>query len=121
MGILKDLNIVKEDGQASTIFESLFPSFMDLECTSPSDYVRKYWNSYELIRNSIIPNEQTRRGVNGKVFEYIICTSLIREMVLPIFVNAKVAFVPNINYDLLLYSKENGPICLSAKTSVRER
>jgi hypothetical protein len=35
--------------------------------------------------------------------------------------NAKVAFVPNINYDLLLYSTDRGPICLSAKTSFRER
>lgn len=122
MGILKDLNIVKaEEGQASTIFENLFPSFIDLECKCPSDYVWKYWNAYEAIREKEIPNEQTRRGVNGKIFEYIICTALVRERILPIFVNAKVAFVPNINYDLLLYSKENGPICLSAKTSFRER
>jgi hypothetical protein len=29
--------------------------------------------------------------------------------------------VPNVVYDLLLYSKERGPIAISAKTSLRER
>jgi len=35
--------------------------------------------------------------------------------------SAKVAFVPNVIYDLMLYTAERGPICLSAKTSLRER
>lgn len=122
MGVLKELNIVKsDDGQASMIFEQLFPSFLDLEYKTPSDYVNMYWDAYLNIRVDKIDNEQTRRGVNGKIFEYIIATLLIREEVFPIFINAKVAFVPNINYDILLYSEENGPICLSAKTSFRER
>ncbi len=122
MGILNKLNIVSsQDGQSSRIFENLFPSFLELKYQSPSDYVNIYWNAYLEVREKLIPNEQTRRGINGKIFEYIICTALIREEILPIFINAKVAFVPNINYDLLLYSKENGPICLSAKTSFRER
>ncbi len=34
---------------------------------------------------------------------------------------AKVAFIPNVNYDFVIYSKEIGPIVLSAKTSIRER
>lgn len=122
MGVLKELNIVKsDDGQASMIFEQLFPSFLDLEYKTPSDYVNMYWDAYLNIRVDKIDNEQTRRGVNGKIFEYIIATLLIREEIFPIFINAKVAFVPNINYDILLYSEENGPICLSAKTSFRER
>src|SRR5690606_39014649 len=79
------------------------------------------WNEYLGVRDDLIPNEQTRRGVNGKIFEYILATLLIRERIFPIFMNAKVAFVPNINYDLLLYSSDQGPICISAKTSFRER
>ena len=34
---------------------------------------------------------------------------------------AKVAFVPNVIYDLMFYTEERGPICISAKTSLRER
>jgi len=122
MGILKDLDVVKsDDGQAAAIFEGLFPSFIDLEYQKPSEYVEKYWNAYTKMRVKRIPNEQKRRGINGKIFEYIIATLLIREEILPIFINAKVTFVPNINFDILLYTKEHGPICLSAKTSFRER
>lgn len=122
MGILKELNIVRGDEtQAASIFEELYPSFMDIIYDKPSEYVLIYWNAYLDIRNSRIPNEQTRRGINGKIFEYILATLLIREKIYPIFMNAKVVFVPNINYDLLLYSTNEGPICLSAKTSFRER
>jgi hypothetical protein len=35
--------------------------------------------------------------------------------------SAKVAFVPNVVYDLMFYTMERGPICISAKTSLRER
>lgn len=34
---------------------------------------------------------------------------------------AKIAFVPNIEYDFILYTKDAGPLCLSTKTSLRER
>lgn len=122
MGVLQDLNIVRgTDTHAARIFEDLFPSFMDVDYESPSDYISIYWNAYINKRDSLGLNDQTQRGINGKIFEYIIATLLIRESIYPIFMNAKVAFVPNINYDLLLYSTDQGPICLSAKTSFRER
>jgi hypothetical protein len=38
-----------------------------------------------------------------------------------VYLSAKVAFVPNVIYDLMFYSTERGPICISAKTSLRER
>ncbi|MFV0362811.1 MAG: hypothetical protein ACK5LL_06950 [Suipraeoptans sp.] len=122
MAILKDLNIVRgDDTQAALIFEELYSSFMDIVYQRPSEYVQVYWNAYLAVRDVKIPNEQTRRGINGKIFEYILATLLIREKIYPIYMNAKVAFVPNINYDLLLYSTKEGPICLSAKVSFRER
>lgn len=34
---------------------------------------------------------------------------------------AQVAFVPNVNFDLLLYADDVGPIALSLKVSLRER
>lgn len=122
MGLLQDLDIVKGNGTlAGGIFEELFPSFMDIEYDKPSEYISTYWNAYLKKRDTILDNEQQKRGVNGKIFEIIIATLLIREKIYPIYMNAKVAFVPNINYDLLLYSTDRGPICLSAKTSFRER
>ena len=45
----------------------------------------------------------------------------IRENLLPMYLQAKVAFIPNVEYDLILYNKEQGPISISLKTSLRER
>lgn len=45
----------------------------------------------------------------------------VRENILPIYMSAKVAFVPNVIYDLMFYTAERGPICWSVKTSLRER
>jgi hypothetical protein len=59
--------------------------------------------------------------LNGKIFEYILATLFFREEILPLYISAKVAFVPNVIYDLMFYTSERGPICLSAKTSLRER
>lgn len=122
MSLLQELDIVKgDDTLAGRIFEGLFPSFMEIKYEKPCDYISIYWNAYLEVRDSLLSNDQQKRSVNGKIFEYIIATVLIREEIFPIYMNAKVAFVPNINYDLLLYSLEKGPICLSAKTSFRER
>lgn len=122
MGVLKDLDIVRGNNTlAGGIFEDLFPSFMDVEYNLPNEYIATYWNAYLAIRDERLENDQQKRSVNGKIFEYIIATLLIRENIFPIYLNAKVAFVPNINYDLLIYSTDKGPICLSAKTSFRER
>jgi len=122
MGVLNDLDIVRGSNTlAGGIFEDLFPSFMDISYDTPNEYITTYWDAYLAIRDERLDNDQQKRGVNGKIFEYIIATLLIREEIFPIYMNAKVAFVPNINYDLLIYSTDKGPICLSAKTSFRER
>lgn len=121
MGLLNSLGIVKgKNTLAANIFEDLLPSFINFEYEKPSDYINEYIQAY---RKYSFPysNEQQKKNINGKIFEYTIASLLIREDIYPIYMNAQVAFVPNINYDLLLYSEEHGPICLSAKTSFRER
>lgn len=54
------------------------------------------------------------------MFRFIFYTLLYREGIRPFYTQAKVAFVPNIEFDTILYSKER-PVCLSLKTSLRER
>lgn len=119
MGVLWQLGIVAADNnKASLIFEELFPNFLDVAYAKPSEYVRKYWEAYEIYQTQ---KGHVNNNINGKVYEYILATLLVREGVYPIYIGAKVAFVPNVDYDILLYTKENGPICISAKTSLRER
>ena len=113
--MLKELGIVIGDNtKAGNLFEELFPGFMEVKYNKPSDYVKTFWIKYE---------EQPDRNasLNGKMFEYILASLCIREGILPLYMSAKVAFVPNVIYDLMFYSAERGPICWSVKTSLRER
>lgn len=115
MGVLKQLNIVKgSDTKAAELFESLLGDFRLIKYDSPHEYVNLYWNKYLSL------NERNA-NLNGKVFEYIITTLLYNENLLPVYIQAQVAFVPNVDFDALLYSREVGPIALSMKTSLRER
>lgn len=115
MGSLNRLGItIGDSNKAEQIFNTLFDDFLLVEYTSPSNYVSQYWEAY--LKSDIKNN-----NLNGKVFEYILATLFIREDMLPLYMSAKVAFVPNVIYDLMFYTSERGPICLSAKTSLRER
>jgi hypothetical protein len=115
MGKLNDLSItVGKDNKAEIVFDSLFPSFLDVKYEKPSEYVEKYWNAFLSLTDR-------NNNLNGKIFEYILATLCVREGILPIYMSAKVAFVPNVIYDLMFYTKERGPICWSVKTSLRER
>lgn len=118
MSILKDLNFVKgESNLAASIFEGLTTkgvTFLDVKYSSPSEYINYFWNKYQNV-------EGRTANLNGKVFELIVSTLLYRENLKPLYIQAEVAFVPNVDFDALLYSKEVGPIALSMKTSLRER
>lgn len=115
MGKLNQLGItVGTDTKAEAVFDTLFPNFLEIQYSKPSEYISNYWNAYS-------NHPETNSNLNGKIFEYILATLFVRENILPLYLSAKVAFVPNVIYDLMLYTSERGPICLSAKTSLRER
>jgi hypothetical protein len=115
MNKLNQLGItVGINNKAEIVFDSLFPSFLEIEYEKPSDYIKIYWDKYKT-------HPEGNNNLNGKIFEYILATLFVREGILPIYMSAKVAFVPNVVYDLMFYTMERGPICISAKTSLRER
>jgi hypothetical protein len=102
------------NNKAEIVFDSLFPNFMEIKYEKPSDYIRVYWEAYQ-------KHPEGNNNLNGKIFEYVLATLFVRENILPLYMSAKVAFVPNVIYDLMFYTTERGPICISAKTSLRER
>ena len=115
MGKLNDLSItIGKDNKAEMVFDSLFPDFLKVKYSKPNEYIQKYWDKYS-------QHPERNNNLNGKVFEYILATLCVREGILPIYMSAKVAFVPNVIYDLMFYTTERGPICWSVKTSLRER
>ncbi len=115
MNKLNQLGItVGKDNKAEVIFDSLFPSFLKVKYKNPSEYIKIYWDTFQ-------NHSDGNNNLNGKIFEYILATLFVRENILPLYMSAKVAFVPNVIYDLMFYTAERGPICISAKTSLRER
>jgi hypothetical protein len=115
MNQLNNLGItVGKDNKAEIVFDSLFEDFRKVKYKNPTDYVTTYWNAFK-------NHKESNNNLNGKIFEYILATLFVREGLLPLYLSAKVAFVPNVIYDLMFYTAERGPICISAKTSLRER
>lgn len=115
MGIVRELGIsIGHNNQSDTIFESLLGDFRSVRYENPSDYVIQYWTAFK-------KSQGVASTFNGLVFELILATLFVRENLMPLFLQAKVAFVPNVIYDMMLYSKSSGPVCFSAKTSLRER
>lgn len=115
MNKLNQLGItIGKDNKAELVFDSLFPNFLTVKYKKPSEYISIYWEAFQ-------KHPGGNNNLNGKIFEYILATLFVRENILPLYMSAKVAFVPNVEYDLMLYTAERGPICISAKTSLRER
>ena len=79
----------------------------------PSEFIQFYWNIYNT-------QYESNQSVNGGVFEQLLVLSLLRENISPVYVQAKLAFVPNVILDIVLYNRKS-PITISAKTSLRER
>lgn len=113
--MLKRLGIVKSKTKGYRVFmDHIAPDFMT-NTMNPSEYVRYCWDKYE---NSGV---EKNNSLNGTIFELIIATLFVKEGILPLHLQAQVAFVPNVNFDAVLYTHETGPIGLSLKTSLRER
>ena len=104
------MNLISGD-KISGIFDRLYSDILDDTFITPSDFIGRMWSRYE----------DGEPSLNGKVFEGLLACLLYRMEVLPIYLQAKLAFVPNVDFDFVLYSKEFGPVVLSAKTSLRER
>ena len=79
----------------------------------PSEFISVYWEEYK-------KNFPNNNSVNGGVFEQLLILSLLREGISPIYTQAQLAFVPNVNLDIVLYNRKT-PVTISAKTTLRER
>lgn len=90
---------------------------------SALDAVSDELTGSELVRlgyKNYISAHGSNRNVNGKVFEGLVLEALYRLGILPVYYQASVAFIPSVNYDILLYHPKT-PVVLSCKTSLRER
>jgi len=110
---LRELNLISGNG-ISKVFDDLYQDILTIEYHSESKLLNELWKKYKL-------NYTGNPSLNGAVFEVLTAIILYRSNVLPFYTQASLAFVPNINFDFVIYSKEYGPIVLSLKTTLRER
>ena len=116
MGLLYKKRLIStKNTKVEKVFDGLFGemTFEQIPYTTPLDYINKYWTEFSKISkpsNSLI----------GNMWECVVNTLLYREGLLPFYRQAKVSFVPNVNFDILLYTP-SFPINISLKTSLRER
>jgi len=113
MPISKTLSNLKliSGQQTCNVFDSIYGDILEIDYNSESEFICDLWSRYT----------PSSKSLNGRVFEGLIAVALYRSSILPLFIEAKLTFVPNISFDFIAYSKEHGPIILSAKTSLRER
>jgi len=79
-----------------------------------SEIIDEIWSNYQ-------DQFDSNNSLNGVVFEELLGYVLTLAGCMPFYMQAKVAYVPNVNYDFICYDTEHGPVSLSAKTSLRER
>lgn len=117
--ILISSRILKSKNKTYNAFIKYISSdFNSLSLPSPHEYVKSCWKNYKVN----CPKEEQKQSLNGKIFETIIATCLYRERILPMFLQAQVTFVPNVDFDVVLFKEEQcSPIGISIKTSLRER
>ena len=107
---LKRLQLISGQ-KISEIFDDLYSDILTITYSSEASLINDLWVRYT----------PTNSALNGNVFEGILASVLYRSGILPLYVQAKLSYVPNVDFDFVAYTKEFGPIILSAKTSLRER
>lgn len=96
-----------------TIIKQMIEEYPINKEWTASEFISTYWGIYK-------SDYKEDNSVNGGVFEQLLVLSLLREEIGPVYVQAKLAFVPNVILDIVLYNRRT-PITISAKTSLRER
>lgn len=109
---LVDLQLISGD-KICKIFDDIYQDILILEYQSESNFIKELWERYKKLEST--------NSLNGSVFEGLLATVFYRSGISPIYVQATISFVPNVDFDFIAYSNEFGPISLSAKTSLRER
>lgn len=113
---LESLNLISGP-VTKNVFDKLFENILKKKILSGSGFINTSWKRF---KTSSAYNSKNY-SLNGNVFEGLLAVLFYRVGIYALFRQAKMAFIPNVEFDFVAYSKEIGPLVLSAKTSLRER
>ena len=116
-------------------FDELSDGMQELGITDYNEFKR--WSTaapHEIIDNfwRLTRIGQSNNSLRGATFEHLIELILVVRGVLPLYTQVTLAMVPNVRFDLVSFPAPRGeetdlaatgpaPICISLKTSLRER
>jgi len=87
------------------------------------DCIETYIGPHEFIAEAYRlykDKHPNNHSINGRIFEYLVCETLMREGITPFYFQARFRFVPNADFDVACYNPKR-PVVLSMKVSLRER
>lgn len=93
--------------------------FDDLYSTSfhtPSEFVSEMYGRYLGL-----PSNWRSNSMNGSIFHLIVAVVLYRSGIQPLHQEASITFVPHAIFDIVAFKQDGAIVCLSLKTSFRER
>lgn len=99
---------------AQEIIMEIIPDLHAFKHLSASDYIRHYWSKYKSK-----PDDYDYE-IDDAVLNELIALTLIGQRIMPFYMQAKVAFIPNATYDFIIYCEDIGPITFSAKVYLSE-
>ena len=102
--------LVSGSGKADTIYKELLNNE---RFSSPHGFIKEIYGKYQKKYNE-------NKTVNGRIFEYLVCETLVNVGIKPFYYQTKVKLVPDVEFDLVLFNDDR-PVVLTIKTSLRER
>lgn len=102
-----------EEKVCARTIKELFKKYPISDEMKPHEIVDFYYTKYQTEMTS-------NNSINGKIFENLLLIVFLREGITPIYYQAKMALVPNVDFDMVFYNRKT-PVAVSAKTSLRER
>ena len=122
--IKKILNKTR-NGRSLTKTEKIYTHILNQieKINFPHKFMKEGYNSYKRYVEECetkSKNNSSLNSMNGKIFELLICETLLRKGITPFYYQAEFKLVPDIKFDIVCYNYLN-PVALSIKTSLRER
>lgn len=112
--MLENIIDIGKENKSAEIYYQVFGKEWGKNIQSASEFLKMSWAKIET-------NDELTKNSRGILFEYLIACCLYSKKILPFYRQAKIGFVPNATYDIVLYNSLGYPITLSLKTSLRER
>jgi hypothetical protein len=103
----------KSSAKLVNTFIKIQPTLDYFPYKTPSIYNDKIWK----LLDSAISDNSSR----GSAFEFLIAFTLLRENISPFYYQVEFSKIAWAEFDILIFTKEIGPIVFSCKTSLRER